>query len=340
MEKTIGIIANPASGKDIRRLVSYATIMDNQEKVNMLKRITLAAQSLGVERIYFMPDTNKMGGRVIRDLSTDKSLKAHCEILDFPWTDSAEDTIMAAQRMEALGAGCIVVLGGDGTCRAAAKGVKETQILPISTGTNNVYPVMAEGTVAGMAAAIAAGSSAAGALPREDTCIRDKRIELYLNGNLADIALIDTVITKDVFAGAKAIWETNRISDIMVTRCHPASIGFSAIAGCLAIVTAEDDFGYEVKADHSMKSSAVLAPVAAGMLQPFGVKGHGKLSMDKDYEYKIREDCMAALDGERELELREGDILTLRITRNGPWRVDIKKTIEAARLAGSFTLKK
>ena len=32
---SIGIIANPASGKDIRRLVSYATTIDNQEKVNI-----------------------------------------------------------------------------------------------------------------------------------------------------------------------------------------------------------------------------------------------------------------------------------------------------------------
>lgn len=29
----IGIIANPASGKDIRRLVSHATTVDNYEKV-------------------------------------------------------------------------------------------------------------------------------------------------------------------------------------------------------------------------------------------------------------------------------------------------------------------
>ena len=40
MNRTIGVIANPASGKDIRRLVSYATTIDNNEKVNITK-ITL-----------------------------------------------------------------------------------------------------------------------------------------------------------------------------------------------------------------------------------------------------------------------------------------------------------
>ena len=48
---SIGIIANPASGKDIRRLVSYATTIDNQEKVNIVKRIVLAAQAMGVDTV-------------------------------------------------------------------------------------------------------------------------------------------------------------------------------------------------------------------------------------------------------------------------------------------------
>jgi len=31
--KPIGIIPNPASGKDIRRLVAYGSVFDNNEKV-------------------------------------------------------------------------------------------------------------------------------------------------------------------------------------------------------------------------------------------------------------------------------------------------------------------
>ena len=61
---SIGIIANPASGKDIRRLVSYATTIDNQEKVNIVKRIVLAAQAMGVDTIWFMPDTFQIGSHV------------------------------------------------------------------------------------------------------------------------------------------------------------------------------------------------------------------------------------------------------------------------------------
>lgn len=71
----IGIIANPASGKDIRRLVSYATTIDNREKVNIVKRIVLAAQSMGVDRILFMPDTFQMGRTVMDDIARMEGLK-------------------------------------------------------------------------------------------------------------------------------------------------------------------------------------------------------------------------------------------------------------------------
>ena len=103
---TIGIIANPASGKDIRRLVSYATTIDNREKVNIVKRITLAAQSMGIDRILFMPDTFQIGRTVMSDLARDGLLEAELCVLDMPITASYEDTIRAAELMEAMGAGC------------------------------------------------------------------------------------------------------------------------------------------------------------------------------------------------------------------------------------------
>ena len=119
---SIGIIANPASGKDIRRLVSYATTIDNQEKVNIVKRIVLAAQAMGVDTVWFMPDTFQIGWAVIEDLSRDEKLTADCRLLDIPLTATSQDTTAAAAEMERLGVGCVVVLGGDGTSRAVAKG--------------------------------------------------------------------------------------------------------------------------------------------------------------------------------------------------------------------------
>jgi len=42
----VGIIANPASGKDIRRLVALGTVFDNQEKLNIDRRILLGLDAL------------------------------------------------------------------------------------------------------------------------------------------------------------------------------------------------------------------------------------------------------------------------------------------------------
>jgi len=49
--KPVGIIANPASGKDIRRLVAYGSVFDNNEKVNVVRRVILGLDSMGVKEI-------------------------------------------------------------------------------------------------------------------------------------------------------------------------------------------------------------------------------------------------------------------------------------------------
>ena len=56
-----------------------------------------------------------------------------------------------------MGVGCLITLGGDGTNRVVAKACGDIPLVPISCGTNNVFPYMVEGTVAGLAAGLVAG---------------------------------------------------------------------------------------------------------------------------------------------------------------------------------------
>lgn len=323
---SIGIIANPASGKDIRRLVSYATTIDNNEKVNICKRIVLAAQGMGVSDVIFMPETFMIGYAVKDDLENDRALTANVGLLDFEIDATLEDTVTSARMMTEMGVGCVVVLGGDGTSRAAAKGIGDTPILPISTGTNNVYPAMMEGTVAGMAA----GAAALMADPLS-CCIRDKRIEVFVNGEYRDLALIDAVVSEDFFAGAKAIWDPERIKRIVVSRCHPATIGFSAVAGVYEIVADTDDHGLALELGPG--GQRILAPIAAGVLTPMEITEARRIPLGGRYEFTAPGPCMVALDGEREIKLRGGDKVSLVITRSGPWRVLPRKILsEAARL--------
>ncbi|MDN5351595.1 MAG: hypothetical protein PWQ12_514 [Clostridiales bacterium] len=327
---SIGIIANPASGKDIRRLVSHATVVDNNEKVNILKRIILAAQTHGIMDFYIMPDTYQMGYAVIDSLETRRELKANIHVMDMSITGSMRDTKRAAEEMEALGVGCIIVLGGDGTSRAAAKGIKETPLLPISTGTNNVYPQMIEGTIAGIAAAMVAKMD----IPHA-SCMRDKRIEVYKNGELADIALIDAVLSSSAVVGAKAIWDVDEMDMLFTTRCHPASIGFSSIAGYMRIVRPEEDLG--VMLDLKSETHRVLAPIAAGVITELTVGEPKEIALNQTVEMKMDSNGVVALDGEREIIFREGDVLGFKITREGPYRVKVSETLERALEEGIFS---
>lgn len=327
---TIGIIANPASGKDIRRLVSHATVIDNNEKVNIVERIILAAQECGVRKVWMMPDTYQIGYKAKDNLITTKELKAEVEILDLKMSGTLKDTIETAKVMEKIGAGCIVALGGDGTHRAVAKGIEKTPLIGVSTGTNNVYPEMIEGTVAGMAAAVVASKK----YNQNDICKKDKRIEIFKNKKMIDIALVDVVLSKNVFIGAKAIWNIEDISKIIVSRGHPASIGFSSLVGCKKIVREVDDLGICI--DLAKDKYEIIAPIAAGLVKKIKMGEPEMIELDKEYEYLAENKGVIALDGEREITFKKGDRFTFKITRNGPFHVDIKKTLETAQLNGFF----
>jgi predicted polyphosphate/ATP-dependent NAD kinase len=330
---SIGIIANPASGKDIRRLVSHATVIDNNEKINIVERIVLGAQALGVKKVFVMPDSYNMGYRVEDKLNSCNELKCEINVVNMQRFDGMEDTVKAADYMEKSNEiKCIITLGGDGTNRAVAKSIKNTPIITISTGTNNVYPTMLEGTIAGMAAA----AVASGRFDEGKYKIKDKRIEIYKDEELIDIALIDAVISNDVFIGSKAIWNMDTIEKIIVTRSHPASIGFSSLVGCKEIIYPEDDFGAYV--DINSGNEKIKAPIAAGVVESIQVSEPVILGFNDEYEFIAEDRGIIALDGEREVEFSKDQKLVFKIRRTGPFHVDVIKALEVAQLNGFFKL--
>ena len=73
--KPVGIITNPSSGKDIRRLTAYGSVFSNNEKINIVKRILMALDACDVREVYIMPDPSGLGQRAMDDL--DISLKSN-----------------------------------------------------------------------------------------------------------------------------------------------------------------------------------------------------------------------------------------------------------------------
>lgn len=226
------IIANPASGKDIRRIVAHGSVFDNQEKVRMVRRILVGLAAAGVRDVLYMPEGYGIVPRALSDL---EALETPVNVtpVDIYLHNTQEDTVNAAALMQQQGVAVIIVMGGDGTSRAACKGARKTPILPLSTGTNNVFPVMAEATVAGLAA----GVLACGGVTQDEGCREVCLLEVHVDGQFRDIALVDVAVYDDLFLGSRAIWDITKVSQIVVSRCRPDSIGLSTVAGQLLSIS-------------------------------------------------------------------------------------------------------
>lgn len=319
----VGIVANPASGKDIRRLVAHGSVFDNNEKGNILQRILLALDALGVERVSIMPDYYGLGEQALDDLHL-SSLQA--DILDMPVEATEDDSTEAGRRFNELGAGSIIVLGGDGTNRVVAKGCGPVPLISISTGTNNVFSTMIEGTVAGLAA----GLLARRLVEPEQVTFPAKRMDIFINHDWVDMALVDVVACSDLWIGSRAIWEPTHIQEIVLAQAVPGSIGMSAIGACLRPVMPQETYGLYVAVGQGQGS--VLAPVAPGMVRQVAIREHRLLSIDEEITLNPQL-CTLALDGERSIEIYPGQTVTVRLTNNGPRVVNVSRCLaEAARL--------
>lgn len=317
---TVGIIANPASGKDIRRLVAHASVFDNNEKINILQRILLALDAIGVERVSIMPDYYGLGERALDDIHL-SSLSA--EILDMPMTSSDLDSTVAAEHLCAMNVGSIIVLGGDGTNRVAAKGCGDVPLVPVSTGTNNVFPVMVEGTIAGMAA----GLIAIGLVDVNAVVYRAKRLDVYLDDQLVDMALIDVVTSTDLFIGTRAIWHPSHVREIILSQAEPGRIGLSAVGGCLRTIRARDPHGMFLSVGSG--GEEILAPMGPGLVTRVPIRGHHVLEIGEDVQLDP-ETGTIALDGERQIEIFANQSIRVRLTDQGPRVVDIGRCMEEA----------
>lgn len=327
----VGIIANPASGKDIRRLVAYASVMDNVEKTNQVKRIIMGIDSTGVDEILIMPDYFAFGLRAVSTLKTEK-MKVKISILDMQVTSSTEDSIWAARLMRDEGVGCIVTLGGDGTNRAVAKGDRSIPLVPVSTGTNNVFPAMVEATLAGMAAGIVA----LGILPNDGIMYTHKRLIVAKNGVDIDMALIDAVVVDQLFVGSRAIWDLSDIRQIVCTRAEPNNIGMTSIAGSLHPLGPENGKGAYVKIGNG--NVRVRAAILPGMFQEVGIAQFTIIEPGEEIEVAVKPSVIA-LDGEREVTVLPSDDVRIRLQLDGPPVVDIEKVLTGAALKGFFTIR-
>lgn len=323
---TVGIIANPASGKDIRRLVAHGSVFDNEEKANIVRRVLLGLDAVGVERVLIMPERFGIGLRALEGIQP----QLEATLLALQPRHNQEDSRRAAQMMVDQGVGCLITLGGDGTNRIIAKASGDVPLMPISTGTNNVFPVMIEGTIAGLAAGLVAVGAA------EEAVFRAPRIDVWHEGNESgrDMALVDAVVYAEQFIASRALWDEAKIREIILTRAEPGNIGLSSVGSHLLAGAYPPNHGLYLRI--APEGRKVIAPIAPGLLRPVAVAEHRLLAPGEDLVLTHREACVLALDGEREIEMRPGTTLHVRINPHGPRVVDARKAIAVAARAGKF----
>src|SRR5215469_18060898 len=86
---TVGVIANPASGRDIRRLTSHASVFPTAEKANMVVRLLAGLGALGVARVLTLRDNTGVAALLLRAIETHAAIAAHerwpqVEFVDLP----------------------------------------------------------------------------------------------------------------------------------------------------------------------------------------------------------------------------------------------------------------
>jgi hypothetical protein len=317
----LGIVANPASGKDVRRLVARASVFDNQEKQAIVRRALAGARAAGLPRVVYMDDAHG----ITRGALDEAGIPA--EPLDTTRTGTALDTITAARAMREAGCRAVLVLGGDGTNRAFCLGWPDAPLVPVSTGTNNVFPRLVEATVAGAAAALVA----CGELTLAQVARRQKMLSVTIEGEDGDLALIDAVLTRDRFIGARALLDPDALALAVLTRADPAAVGITAIGGLLQPVGADDPGGLVVRFG---PGTAVEAPIAPGWYRTIEVARVDALAAGASVA--VSGPGVLAFDGERERPLAPGQRASVTLTNQGPWVVDVGHALQLAAARGLF----
>ncbi len=327
----VGVVVNPAAGRDIRRLTGGASVVDNYAKRRVatcvLEGLTAVSEPPDVA---VMPDRRGISDHVLEEAPDGLAVEA----LEMLVESTAADTRRAASRFREDDVDVVVALGGDGTTRDVACEIGDVPVVAVSTGTNNVVPTAVDGTVAGVAAALLA----TGAVPAADATTRHGMIEARAEtagGTQRLSALAAAEVSTQSFIGTRALLDPSDLRGGVVSRSHPGDIGLAAIAGAVECLEPTEPGGVAVRLtepdDAARTVRAVLAP---GVTATVGIESLERLEWNEPAAFDVPDGVVGA-DGERELELTETTV-ELTPVPDGPRLVDVDATLSAGVEGGAL----
>ncbi len=234
---SIGIIANPLAGKDVRRLLAWAPAAPVAALGQLLRRVLQSVAAAGADRALIMPDPYHLAEQAL-DGAGDLGLQV--QTLDMEVTGTPLDTLAAVRGLAEAGAGAVLVIGGDGTNRIVAGAETGIPILPVAYGTNNVFPYKVEAAVAGFAGGLYVRHRFG------DAAHPAKRWRVYHRGVPTDLALVDVALCDQHWTGSRAVWEPDRVREVYVSFCGPGEMGLASIAGILCPTGRQEPRGLRV----------------------------------------------------------------------------------------------
>ncbi len=313
---TVGVIANPLAGKDVRRLVANASPTSDAAKIGVVRRAVVGAVEGGATRVLLSPDSHNLCHRAIEGLD----LPAELLVLDDAVFGTRGDTTAIARHLRDENVGALIVLGGDGTNRDVALGWLDVPLISISTGTNNVFPVMIESTIAGHAA----GLVASGTVPLGDVSNRAKVIHVRFPDGRDDLALVDLVLVESSFTGSRAVWDASTVRHVIATIAEPTTVGLSSIAASCHPLSRREPGAVSVVLGAA--GTAHRVPIAPGSYATVNVVSHGVIT-----NISLTGPGALAFDGERDHVLSSGDTVNITISRDGPHVIDVRHTMAVLR---------
>ncbi len=322
------------SGRDVRRVAARASTSSHHEKQQQVTRLVLGALAQGVDKIYLANEPFRINARAVENLEQ----RDKVEILDFPVTHTAADTETMCRLMWEAGCRVFIVLGGDGTNRIVARTFPGAIVLPLSTGTNNVFPTFVEASIAGAAAGLIASKQ----LAYENHCLRCKQIHILAPDGQQELALIDAVLLRNDHIGSLLPFSSDNIASVLLTRAEPASVGVSPIGGYLMPSHHADNFGVMANCRTSADSTGrknetdrnLTVPISPGLYNDILVKE--LLRVDLDETIRLTGPGILAFDGDRSVILGESESAELTIRRDGPYIIEAHDIMNEAARQGLF----
>ena len=322
--QSVGIIANPVSGRDIRRVAARGGVSSAEDKRNRIARAVIGAVAAGTQHVVAMKEPFGIASGALTDLPVEADL----EILDVGARVDPMDTARAALAMKERGIRVIITLGGDGTNRTIARAWPEAILVPMSTGTNNVFPSLVEPTVAGAAAGLVAKNL----VDLNSVAPRSKMVHLTFADGSEDVALIDVATLANDFVGNRMPVDPNNLRQLLVTTAKPDTIGVSSIAGLHTTCRSEEDAAILVTCGSG--GASTNAPIAPGLYREVPVRDVKRVNFEE--EVHLAGPSTLAFDGDREHQVLADTPASAVVRRDGPRVVNVARTLEAGASEGIF----